>query len=351
MRIFHKALAFTLLVHAVVFLSLTFYPSGLTRKPPTVYHVSLFMGPGSGPGAGPGPGGGEPGGGKGLQDQSKSPGPPEGKGTGLIQEKPKETPPAEVPKKAEAKPASEKKERMVQIPDEKPVEEKKPEKKAKTEEVNKEEFQIREGESLVHVQKSINEIKKKVAKEEKREKQSLAKVQGAIEEIRKKAARGGQKDNSGSSTGSTAEESGVNIQGNTGGASTSGGGEGGWGTGTGGGWGEGSGSGSGSGGGSGWGGGGGGGGGNPYFNAVAARIQENWTLLKNNMENVGSLTTDIGLQIERSGEITQIAIEKPSGNAKFDEFALRAVRKANPLPPLPQEFTEGRLEITVRLSS
>jgi len=53
---------------------------------------------------------------------------------------------------------------------------------------------------------------------------------------------------------------------------------------------------------------------NAYFDTIAAHIQANWSLLKNQRENVGALRTDIGLHIQRDGTVTQIVIEKPSGN-------------------------------------
>ncbi len=90
---------------------------------------------------------------------------------------------------------------------------------------------------------------------------------------------------------------------------------------------------------------------NAYFDRIAAHIQANWTLLKNQMEEVGILTTDIGLRIHRDGTITKIVIEKPSGNALFDEYAVRAVKRSTPLPPFPEDLREDRLEVTIGLSS
>jgi len=90
---------------------------------------------------------------------------------------------------------------------------------------------------------------------------------------------------------------------------------------------------------------------NAYFDTIAAHIQANWSLLKNQMEDVGMLTTDIGLRIRRDGTITKIDIEKPSGNALFDEWAVRAVKRSTPLPPFPAELKEDRLEVTIGLSS
>lgn len=90
---------------------------------------------------------------------------------------------------------------------------------------------------------------------------------------------------------------------------------------------------------------------NAYFDAIAAHIQANWSLLKNQMENMGTLTTDIGLQIERDGTVTTIVVEKTSGNPLFDEYALRAVKRSTPLPPFPEELRERKLEVTIGLSS
>lgn len=90
---------------------------------------------------------------------------------------------------------------------------------------------------------------------------------------------------------------------------------------------------------------------NAYFDAVAARIQANWSLLKNQMEDVGVLTTDLGVQIRSDGAITKIVVEKPSGNPLFDEFAIRAVKRSDPLPPFPKELSETKLEVTIGLSS
>jgi len=90
---------------------------------------------------------------------------------------------------------------------------------------------------------------------------------------------------------------------------------------------------------------------NAYLDAIAAHIQANWSLLQNEMENVGPLTTDIGLQIRRDGAVTQILIEKSSGDALFDDFAVRAVKRSTPLPPFPTELKEERIEVTIGLSS
>ncbi len=52
--------------------------------------------------------------------------------------------------------------------------------------------------------------------------------------------------------------------------------------------------------------------------------------------------------IHRSGNVTGIALEEPSGVPSFDRAALRALYAANPLPPLPPGY--ARQSITVHLT-
>ena len=60
------------------------------------------------------------------------------------------------------------------------------------------------------------------------------------------------------------------------------------------------------------------------------------------------LETIIVLIIERGGKIKKFWFEKKSGNALYDQSAMRAIKKAEPLPPIPQELSEDILEIGIR---
>lgn len=52
-------------------------------------------------------------------------------------------------------------------------------------------------------------------------------------------------------------------------------------------------------------------------------------------------------RIARNGKISGVKVEKGSGNQHFDLAALRAVYEADPLPPLPREYSEHTLLIHV----
>jgi TonB family protein len=58
------------------------------------------------------------------------------------------------------------------------------------------------------------------------------------------------------------------------------------------------------------------------------------------------LLTVVGIRIAADGEIEQFWIEEKSGNEYYDQSAIRAIGKANPLPPLPEE-SEAPLEVGI----
>ncbi len=56
----------------------------------------------------------------------------------------------------------------------------------------------------------------------------------------------------------------------------------------------------------------------------------------------------IVLVIDNDGTVQKTWFEKRSGNSLYDQMALRAIKKAEPLPPLPKEWSEKTLEIGIR---
>jgi TonB family protein len=67
-----------------------------------------------------------------------------------------------------------------------------------------------------------------------------------------------------------------------------------------------------------------------YLDQMLGKIRQGW--MRPREEGVETLIT---FQVRRNGEIFDIEIEESSGNRAFDLAALRAVRNASPLPPLP----------------
>jgi TonB family protein len=85
-----------------------------------------------------------------------------------------------------------------------------------------------------------------------------------------------------------------------------------------------------------------------YYSFVWAKIKGAWTIPENLLKEMVDLETIIVVIIDRDGKIQKFWFEKKSGNALYDQSAMRAIKKAEPLPPIPQELSEDTLEIGIR---
>lgn len=85
-----------------------------------------------------------------------------------------------------------------------------------------------------------------------------------------------------------------------------------------------------------------------YLRVMRQRIWSEWT---QSAVYGSKLSCVVGMTIAMNGETTDIRLEKSSGNAFYDNVALRAVRNASPLPPLPPNFPRAtqRFNINFRL--
>jgi TonB family protein len=60
------------------------------------------------------------------------------------------------------------------------------------------------------------------------------------------------------------------------------------------------------------------------------------------------LETIVTIKVRKDGRITDINIEKRSGNRVYDESVLRVLRAVEPLPTIPQSLNADSLEIGFR---
>jgi TonB family protein len=82
-----------------------------------------------------------------------------------------------------------------------------------------------------------------------------------------------------------------------------------------------------------------------YYDRIWGRIRSSW--VPQGVTSEISLIAKVGIRIAPNGEIEQFWIEKSSGNDYFDQSALRAIRKANPLPALPDDISDTSLEVGI----
>jgi colicin import membrane protein len=84
-----------------------------------------------------------------------------------------------------------------------------------------------------------------------------------------------------------------------------------------------------------------------YTGVVWAKIKRCWSLPENLPKGKVDLEAIIVILIEKEGKVQKAYFEKRSGNTLYDQMAMRAIKKADPLPPIPEGFGES-LEIGLR---
>jgi colicin import membrane protein len=89
---------------------------------------------------------------------------------------------------------------------------------------------------------------------------------------------------------------------------------------------------------------------NIYFSMVESKIKKEWTIPENLLKEkeLFDLETVIVLIIDKDGRVQKSWFEKKSGNALYDQSAMRAIKKAEPLPPIPKELNKDILEFGIR---
>ncbi len=87
-----------------------------------------------------------------------------------------------------------------------------------------------------------------------------------------------------------------------------------------------------------------------YFRELDERIRDNWIVPALGRTDAGTLTVQIRITIEKDGKVTNVKMEKSSGNRFFDDSVLRAIHKASPLPVPPEQLrgTEDHYEVGFR---
>jgi TonB family protein len=87
---------------------------------------------------------------------------------------------------------------------------------------------------------------------------------------------------------------------------------------------------------------------NDYYSLIWAKIKKEWTLPENLPKGKIDFEAIIVVIIEKDGKVKKSWFEKKSGNALYDQMAMRAIKKAEPFPPIPKEFSDETFEIGIR---
>lgn len=80
-----------------------------------------------------------------------------------------------------------------------------------------------------------------------------------------------------------------------------------------------------------------------YLRQIQQKVSEKWVPPARSAEP--GQRAVVLFEIARDGQVRTSKVEKSSGNAWYDQSALRAVMDATPFPPLPQEFPAQALRV------
>lgn len=83
-----------------------------------------------------------------------------------------------------------------------------------------------------------------------------------------------------------------------------------------------------------------------YYASIYDRVKQFWVLPEMRQWSPG-LETRVVATIRKDGSITRTIVEKKSGNPYFDQYAMKALRKADPLPPIPKLLNRDKMEIGI----
>ena len=80
-----------------------------------------------------------------------------------------------------------------------------------------------------------------------------------------------------------------------------------------------------------------------YLRLIQSKIGERWSPPR--AAATGGERVIVLFEIQRDGQVREPTVERSSGNALYDQSALRAITEASPFPPLPPEFKASSLRV------
>ena len=83
-----------------------------------------------------------------------------------------------------------------------------------------------------------------------------------------------------------------------------------------------------------------------YTNQIVKKISQNWQW----SSDFGRLTTIIYFKVSKTGNVGEVFVKQSSGDSLFDSQAVRAVKLADPFPPLPFGYEDNELGIYFEFS-
>jgi TonB family protein len=83
-----------------------------------------------------------------------------------------------------------------------------------------------------------------------------------------------------------------------------------------------------------------------YFQQVGQKVKDAWNLPESLKKKRG-LESVVVVEVSREGKTRKMWFEERSQDSLYDEYALRAIKNAQPFPPVPDTVPGSTLEITL----
>ncbi|MFH1502554.1 MAG: TonB family protein, partial [Candidatus Eisenbacteria bacterium] len=80
---------------------------------------------------------------------------------------------------------------------------------------------------------------------------------------------------------------------------------------------------------------------------VQGKVSSNWSQPSARLIVEDSLTVSVSFVIRRDGSVGDVRIARSSGRSTVDQSAAKAVRESIPFPPLPDDYLQERLDVTI----
>lgn len=84
-----------------------------------------------------------------------------------------------------------------------------------------------------------------------------------------------------------------------------------------------------------------------YYASIINRLHQFWALPLS-LQNNPNLTSVVVVTVGRNGQILDSYFESKSGDRVFDQFVMKTVEAANPMPPIPAAMKKQRIELGLR---
>ena len=86
---------------------------------------------------------------------------------------------------------------------------------------------------------------------------------------------------------------------------------------------------------------------NWYLSIIQGKVRLNWKQPSSVLISDEKLSTQISFRIDRNGSIEVVTVRRTSGLQNVDQSAVKAIRNAAPFPPLPDDYMENYLDVTI----